>query len=371
MTSPTILIAAGASGGHLFPALAVAEELRHRGMTCVFVVGGHKFIDQVNQAGFAMEALPASAFNVRNPLRRLKAVGMLAVAWWRAMRLMQKYAPTAVFGTGGYATVATVLAAKASGVPVVLHEQNVQPGRATKFLARWADTVAVAFPNSGESLPCSRELVYEVGNPIRQHILKTLALPRQEEEGVFRLLIMGGSQGAQVLSDVVPETVALLTPEVLAKLEILHQARPEDIVRVQAGYAALPPLRRVRVVPFIEEVGEALAQAHGVIARAGTGTVVETSLAGRAAIYVPLPLADGHQLKNAQVAEEAGAAVILEQGMFSPETLLPHLQALLQDGERRQDMERAARTLFKQDATKEVANLIVKTARDDVMGAGA
>jgi UDP-N-acetylglucosamine--N-acetylmuramyl-(pentapeptide) pyrophosphoryl-undecaprenol N-acetylglucosamine transferase len=369
MTSPTILIAAGASGGHLFPALAVAEELRQRDITCVFVVGGNKFLEKVSHAGFAMETLPAAAFNVRNPIRRIKAMCMLIVAWWQAMRLMQKYAPTAVFGTGGYATVATVLAAKASGVPVVLHEQNVQPGRATKFLARWADTVGVAFAGSGTGLPCAADIVHEVGNPIRQQVLKTLATPRQEEEGVFRLLIMGGSQGAQVLSDVVPETLALLEPAQLAKLDVLHQARPEDRARVQAEYETLP-LKRGRVVPFIEDIGEALVQAHGVIARAGTGTVVETSLAGRAAIYVPLPLADGHQLKNAQVAEEAGAAIILEQGMFSPETLLPHLQALLKDDERRQEMEQAARALFKPDATQRVADLVMQTARNDVMGAG-
>lgn len=364
MTSLTVLIATGASGGHMFPALAVAEVLRERGVQCVFVVGGTKFAERVDQAGFAYEKLPASAFNVSNPVRKLKALINLGRAWLRALTLLNKYHPAAVFGTGGYATVATVLAAKVSGVPVVLHEQNVLPGRANRFLARMADVMAVTFESSRAYLNCRPEAVVGTGNPVRAELVA--GLQQEQSHKGLNLLVIGGSQGARVLSDVVPETVARLSQTVRQKLTVHHQARPEDEARVTAGYQALA-LVEVRVEPFIEDMAAALRQADVVISRAGTGAVVENALAGKAAIYVPHPLADGHQLKNAQVAEEAGAAVVLEQSLFTPEVLLPHLTAILTDVDRRAQMVEAARELAKPEAAVKVADLVEKVAKADVM----
>ncbi|MDD9911966.1 MAG: undecaprenyldiphospho-muramoylpentapeptide beta-N-acetylglucosaminyltransferase [Alphaproteobacteria bacterium] len=364
MTLPTILIIAGASGGHLFPALAVAEVLREKGFRCVFIVGGKKFVDQVAAADFVYETLPASAFNVRNPLRKIWAILKLLWAWGKALGLMNKYHPAAVFGTGGYATVATVLAARLSGVPVILHEQNILPGRANRFLANMADKIAVTFEASRGYLNCKSENVICTGNPIRASVIEGLQKAKQSKDPY--ILITGGSQGARILSDVVPEAIAQLEEDFQKKLHIHHQARQEDIERVKNVYKNLP-LASITVEPFIQNMAEAIGKSHLVIARAGTSTIVENALAGRAAIYVPLTLADGHQLKNAQVAEDAGAAVILEQSIITPESLVPHLNAILQDSERRQQMEEAARTLAFPDAAKKVAILVENVAKADVM----
>ena len=362
---PTILIATGASGGHLFPALATAQSLREKGVNCVFVVGGNKFASHIEDAGFAIERLPASAFNVRNPVRKCIAIFHLIRAWFKAFGLMQKYHPSAVLGTGGYATVATVLAAKTVGVPVVLHEQNVLPGRANRFLARFADVIAITFESSRERFAKKAKNMELTGNPVRAQVIEALQ-EKRVEDGVFRIVILGGSQGARIVSEVVPETIGRLSAEQQKRIAVVHQARPEDLEHVKATYAALP-LVDVRVEPFLTDMGHILAQSHLVVTRAGTGAVVETALAGRAAIYVPHPLADGHQMLNAQVGEEAGAAIILSQAVFTVETLLPHITSLLENEERRHMMEQNATELARPNAANDVAELVLDVAKKDVM----
>ncbi|MFZ2620132.1 MAG: UDP-N-acetylglucosamine--N-acetylmuramyl-(pentapeptide) pyrophosphoryl-undecaprenol N-acetylglucosamine transferase [Alphaproteobacteria bacterium] len=361
----TILIAAGASGGHLFPALAVAEELRAQGATCIFVVGGTKFAEKVTEAGFVLERLPASAFNVANPMRKLKALLNVGRGFVQALRLLGRYQPSAVFATGGYASVALVLAAKVFGVPVVLHEGNVLPGRATKLLCRLADTMLLTFAGAHKHLPCAKAVVQVTGNPIRSAMVQGLGLKRKDDK-TLTLLITGGSQGSAILSEVIPQAIARLEPKLLKRLRIHHQARAADVPACEALYKTLP-LASFTVEPFIANMAQALTQAHVVLARAGTSTVVETALFGRAAIYIPLELADGHQMLNAQVAEEAGAAIIIPQGMFSAETLLPHLTNLLTDQAHRTHMEDNARALFNPHAAHTVAEIVLDTAKKDLM----
>ncbi len=350
----------------MFPALSVAKNLRARGVRCVFVVGGGKFTQLVEDAGFEMVRLPASALNVRNPIRKLKGLFNLLRAFWRALRLVQTYTPAAVFGTGGYATVALVLAGKISGVPTIIHEQNVLPGRANKFLARWADKILLTFSAASGYLKAPAGNLYTTGYPLRESIENGLKHSSKRSQKPLRLLVLGGSQGSRILSQILPEAVARLPENLRKNLFIQHQARAEDTDLVAESYAKLN-LSGTNMAPFIEDMSAALSAAHVVVSRAGTGAVAEISVFGRAAIYVPLSLADGHQALNARLPEKAGAAVVLDEPLFTPEALAGHLLNLLEHADVRTSMENAAKNFLPLDGTKQVADAVLDMAKSDIM----
>ncbi len=357
----TVLIASGASGGHLFPALTVAEALRNEGYRCVVVLGGGKFGNLVTDRGFELVRLPASAFNVRNPVRRVMAVARLGLGFWRALRLVMREKPRVVFGTGGYATVATILAAKMCGVPTVIHEQNVLPGRANRLLSRVADRILLTFDDSRAYLApdgdaCLLARMAVTGTPLREQVLDARKQRRTVQEP-FGLMILGGSMGARILSDVVPEMLAMMKPAERAKVAVIHQSRPEDVERVRDAYAQLG-LARFEVASFYANLPELYRNTHLVIGRSGTGTLLETAILGRAAVYVPHQMADNHQLLNAQVAENAGAAVVLEQPLFTPANLLVQVRGLMKNRDRLAAMEQAARTLAAPNATALVVDAV-------------
>lgn len=363
----TVLIASGASGGHLFPALTVAEALRAKGYRCVVVLGGGKFGNLVTDRGFELVRLPASAFNVRNPIRRGMAVMRLGLGFWRALRLVMREKPRVVFGTGGYATVATILAAKMCRVPTVIHEQNVLPGRANRLLSRVADRILLTFEDSKAYLTCGeacrkgRMLV--TGTPLREQVLAARRQRRTAQEP-FGLMILGGSMGARILSDVVPDMLAMMKPSERAKVAVIHQSRPEDVERVREAYARLG-LAGFEVAAFYGNLPELYRNTHLVIGRSGTGTLLETAILGRAAVYVPHQMADNHQLLNAQVAENAGAAVVLEQPLFTPANLLVQVRGLMKNRDRLAAMEQAARAMAMPNATALVVDAVEQEmARD-------
>lgn len=357
-----VLMASGASGGHLFPALAVAEELRAQGHGVTMVLGGRKFAELVTATGLPLVQLPAAAFNDRGVLRLAWACFRLLQGVWQAWWLLKRLRPQVVFGTGGYATVAVVLAARAWRIPVVIHEQNVLPGRANTFLAKLASKVVLTF---GESQPyfaanLGHKLVLG-GMPLRRAIVDAAAhaVPKPKD-GVLTLLVLGGSQGARILAEVVPEAIRLLNPEERKHLRVVQQARPEEVDRVREGYASLnPPLASFEVAPFFHDLPAHYATADVLVGRSGVGTVLEAALFGLPAMYVPLELADGHQKLNAAVAEQAGAAVVLAQAYFTPANLLVQLRSLWQDESRREAMATAARGLLKPDAARTVADIVV------------
>lgn len=353
--SGTVLVTSGASGGHVYPALAVAEELKKAGMACVFVLGGGKFNNLVDDAGYASVRLPAGAFNDRGIVVRTWGVLKLATGILVAMRAIRRYRPVAVFGTGGYASVATMLAAKLLGVPTFIHEQNVLPGRANRFLARFATHVITTFPATQKFMP-GRTLTV-LGSPLREAILKVAGAVKKAD-GTFNLLMLGGSQGARILADVVPDMTAMMTADERKKLRVYHQARPEDLARVREAYAG-QGLAEAKVESFFAKMPELYAQCDVVIGRSGTSTLLEAATVGRPAIYVPLQLADGHQLLNAQVAEQAGAAVILPQPEFTPAVLLAHVRGLWQNPAKCKAMADAARTLARPTAAADVAAFVL------------
>lgn len=364
----TILIASGASGGHLFPALAVAEAMRAKGWRCVVVLGGGRFAHEVEARGLELVRLPASAFNDRNPLLKLWALVKVAMGVGVALRLVLCARPAVVFGTGGYATVATMLAAKLVGVPTVVHEQNVLPGRANRFLAKVVDKLLLTFVGSRAHLP--KGLVTEwTGTPLRQQVTDVVGMKLPDAKKPFGVMVLGGSMGARILSTVVPEMVKLLPASARKTLHVVHQARAEDVARVRAAYDALGV--KAVVESFFSDLPARYKDVHVVIGRSGTGTILETAVLGRAGIYCPHQLADNHQLLNAQVAVDAGAAVLLEQPDFTPDNLLREVQALMANRVTVAVMGKAAQKLVVRDATGKVVRALEQAADDDIMPAFA
>lgn len=356
---PVVLIAAGASGGHLFPALAVAEELRGRGYTCVFVLGGGKFGHLVEAAGFKLERLPAAAFADRGPVALAVACVKLLGGLVKALRLVRRYKPIVAFGTGGYATVATLMAAKVWGVPAVIHEQNAILGRANRFLAGCVDKVLLTF--EGTPMEPVKASVKVVGTPLRAEILEARRKVRHED-GTFRILVLGGSMGARILSAVVPAMVCALPLRIRAKLVVVQQARSEDVEAVSARYKEAQ-LAGFEVKTFFDDMPARYVQAHVVIGRSGVGTLLEAATLGRAAIYCPHLLADNHQLRNAEVAVNAGAAVLIEQPQFTPERLGKELLGIMEDKPRLVAMEAAALTLARPTAAVDCAAEVLAVSK--------
>ncbi len=363
----TAIIAAGASGGHIFPALAVANELKAQGFRCIFVGRGGAFSRIVEADGFEIKELPANPWNVKNPVRKVLAIFNLVRAFVRAFKLIHQEKASVVFGTGGYATVAAVLAAKLSGVPTVIQEQNVLPGRANRFLSKWADRVCLSFESSRHYLRYRENVMVVTGNPIRSKIIEARTLKRVDD-GKFRILIAGGSQGARILSDVVPHAINLLPYEHKKKVEVIQQTRAEDRQRVINFYHEFDVPAQVEV--FFDDLEVKMIQSNLIIARSGASTVNEAAILGRAAIYVPLKLADGHQLQNAKAMESIGAAIVMEHGIFTPEKLAEKLSELIEDKVFVGKMEKSAYDSGIVDAANNVAREVIKLSEYDLLHIG-
>ncbi|MFZ2587841.1 MAG: UDP-N-acetylglucosamine--N-acetylmuramyl-(pentapeptide) pyrophosphoryl-undecaprenol N-acetylglucosamine transferase [Alphaproteobacteria bacterium] len=360
MSKGTVLMVAGASGGHVFPALAVADELKAQGYTCVFVLGGGKFGHLITARGYALEYLPAAAFANRGPIALMKAGFMLVRGLLRARELVAQYKPVAAFGTGGYATVAMMAAAKMAGVPTIIHNADTILGRANKLLARWVDKVLVTFPETYVPAVVEAKTVV-VGTPLRHEVLEARTLVRVED-GVFRLLVLGGSQGSAVLGAVVPAMVRQLSLKERESMAVVHQARAQDVEMLEAQYAGIG-LRSVEVKAFFDDLPARTVACNLIVARAGMNTLLEACTLGRAAIYCPHRLADNHQLHNARVAVEAGAALLLEEPNFTPDNLRKEVRVLMMDKARVAGMETAALGLARVDAAVRGAEEIIKVVR--------
>lgn len=359
----TIIIAAGASGGHIFPALSVADILKAQGYRLVFVGNGKGFKEMITSHGYEVQLLPVSPWNVRNPLKKMKALFNLTRAFFKALGVLHHEKATVVFGTGGYATVAAVLAGKLSGIPTVVHEQNVLPGRANKLLSRLVDKICLSFDESRHYLKFRPNVIAVCGNPVREAVYQARQVERVED-GFFRLLVLGGSQGARILSDVVPEAIAHLHDDKRDKIEVIQQTRPEDENRVRQFYKELGV--KAEVSSFFDDLPQKMVQSHLVVGRSGASTVTECMLLGRSAVFVPLKLADGHQLQNAQVMENAGAAIVLEQPNFTPEKLTQQIIHFMKDRVHLSKMEAASAALAQENPAEKVAALVIAESQKDL-----
>lgn len=358
-----IVLAAGGTGGHIFPAQALAAELMARGRS-VAVITERRGAEYLRaELRIAVHVVTAGTPAGRRMADRAYGLAELARGTVQARGLLRAIRPAAVVGFGGYPSLPGMAAALSLGLPTCLHEQNAVLGRVNRRLAARVDAIAASFPGLPLAFPNLRPVdaskVTVTGNPVREAIVaaRSLGFPRAAADDDLRLLVFGGSQGARILSEVVPQALALLPPALQRRLRIAQQCRPEDMDRVAAAYRNSG--LRAELTSFIADMPQQLARAHLVISRAGASTTSELAVVGRPAILAPYPHAmDDHQSANARVLAEAGAAWILPDRDFTPVTLAKRLQPLLAHPERLAEAAARAARLGRPDAAGALADLV-------------
>jgi UDP-N-acetylglucosamine--N-acetylmuramyl-(pentapeptide) pyrophosphoryl-undecaprenol N-acetylglucosamine transferase len=353
----TFILMAGGTGGHLFPAMALAQELARRGHVVDLMtdhrVEGYGADFPARQIHIVPSATPSGA----NPLKAAGAGFKIARGVVVAFAKLRRVKPDAVIGFGGYPTFPPFFAASLLGVPGILHEQNAVMGRANRALGRFADILAMSFPQTKFADALNLEKVV-TGNPVRDRVRDAAATPYPAlaAEGPIRLVVFGGSQGAKAMSDIVPEAIGLLPEALRHRLRIVQQCRAEDLDRVAEAYRQ--SRTGVELASFIGDLPERMAQAHLVIGRSGASTIAELTVLGRPAILVPLPGSiDADQKNNALVVDAAGAGWIAEQATLSPQSLATRLTDLFNDPPRLARAASAARGLGQPRAVEKLADL--------------
>jgi UDP-N-acetylglucosamine--N-acetylmuramyl-(pentapeptide) pyrophosphoryl-undecaprenol N-acetylglucosamine transferase len=358
---PSVLVAAGGTGGHLFPAAALAGVLVERGIAVHLATDRRAIRFGDTFADDAIHVVASATIRARNPIALTQTAAALGLGVFQAWRLIGRLRPAAVIGFGGYPSVPPVLAAVWRGVPSVIHDANAVVGRANRLLAPRVAAIATTFPETFRDAPDLAGKATLTGNPVRSAVIAAAAIPYNAPSDVLRLLIFGGSQGARIMADIAPPAIALLEGELRARLHIVQQAREEDLARVRAAYASLSVA--AEVAPFFADLPARIAASHVVVARSGASTVAELAAIGRPSILVPLPHAiDQDQSANAGVLERAGGALRLMQEVFTPERLAIEIAALADKPERLTAMATAARSLGRLDAAVRLADLVVKVA---------
>lgn len=353
----TIVLSAGGTGGHVMPALALAAALRAMGHSCAVATDarGARFRAMAEDTPFHIlsGAAPTGSF-----AGKIRGALALCKGTVEALFLLRKIRPVAVVGFGGYPSVPAVLAARIFGIPTLLHEANAVLGKANRFLAPMARAVALSHANG--NTPCARSEV--TGNPVRSEFSEIGARPyaAPTAEGVFRILVTGGSLGAEVFGRVVPEALACLPESLRARLGIVQQCVTDDIPRVRELYAKAGI--RAWLEPFFTDLPEQIAAAHLVVARSGASTVAELAAAGRPAIFVPYPHhGDAQQMANARSLEKAGGAWVIAQEEFTPEALRARIEEFMKAPEALAKAAVAARSCAVPDAAERLGTLVVRT----------
>ena len=366
----TIVIAAGGTGGHFFPAEALAAELVARGHRVVLMTDGRSgALNSAVFAGCEQHVLYGAGIVGRGVVRGAKAIVSLAAGVVQARRLLSHLGASAVLGFGGYPCVAPVLAASLlrRRPAVILQEQNAVLGRANRFLAGRADVLALSFEGTTR-VPAGVEAIV-TGNPVRSSFVKLAAVDYVAPSDRIRLAILGGSLGARVFSDIVPAALGSLPPGLRDRLSVVQQCRPEDLDRVRSAYAASGI--QAELASFFPDVADRLAAAHLVISRAGAATVSELAVAGRPSILVPLPGAiDDHQTANARALDQAGGAILMPQPQFTVASLAGRLNRLLSSPEWLATASAAARGQARADAAVRLADVVEARISLDMVRAG-
>jgi UDP-N-acetylglucosamine--N-acetylmuramyl-(pentapeptide) pyrophosphoryl-undecaprenol N-acetylglucosamine transferase len=359
--SHLVLLAAGGTGGHLFPAEAASAALRARGVEVELVTDARAAKYGGTFPARAIHAIAAATPSAKSPLERARAALVLAAGTVQAWHLVRRARPAAVVGFGGYPTVPPLLAASLSGVPTVLHEANAVMGRANRFLAPRVDAVAKGFEALGGVAPAVAAKARLTGNPVRPMVLEAAKLGFPSfDDARPRLLVTGGSQGARIMSDIVPAAIALMPDAERRRLVVVQQARPEDLGRVRASYAHLGV--QAEVEAFFADLPVRMARSHLVIGRAGASTVSELAVIGRPAILVPLPHAlDQDQAANARQFAARGAGTVIDQRAFSPQWLASFLHDTFSDPEGLARSAAEARRTGIVDAADRLASLVIET----------
>ncbi|MCK1708792.1 MULTISPECIES: undecaprenyldiphospho-muramoylpentapeptide beta-N-acetylglucosaminyltransferase [unclassified Bradyrhizobium] len=362
-TSPLILLAAGGTGGHLFPAEALGVELIRRGFRVRLVTDERALRYGGLFSKDMIDVVASETARGRNPLQLAYAGLTLAAGTLSAFGLIKRLKPVAVVGFGGYPTLPPLVAAKFAGVPGIIHDANAVLGRANRFLASRVRAIATSLPGVLDRDPALAGKTTTVGTPMRPAILAAAAVKYSapEANGPLRLLVVGGSQGARIMADIVPGAIERLEPALWSRLVLTQQVRDEDMARVRAVYDQLKI--KAELAPFFTDLPARLASNHLVVSRSGAGTVAELAAIGRPSILVPLPGSiDQDQFANAGVLVKVDGAIRIPQTDFTSDRLATEISGFAAEPERLAAMAVAAKGAGRLDAAERLADLVVKVA---------
>jgi UDP-N-acetylglucosamine--N-acetylmuramyl-(pentapeptide) pyrophosphoryl-undecaprenol N-acetylglucosamine transferase len=367
----SVLIAGGGTGGHLYPGLAVARELlRRRPEARVSFVGTARGLEAtvIPREGLPLDTIRSAGLTGKAIGARLRGLALLPVSALDAWRVIAKRRPSVVIGVGGYSAGPVVMLAAVRGIPTIVLEQNAVPGVTNRWLARVVDAAAV---NYDATVPYFGRKGFVAGNPVRPEFVargkammdaatSTATTPPAAAHGPRRVLILGGSQGAHALNTTVPTAVAGWTTSTRVGIDVVHQTGPRDLDAVRADYARQGVTARVEA--FLDPIVDEMALADLVVCRAGATTIAELAALGRPAVLVPLPSVDDHQLRNARVLAQAGAADVIAQRELTPARLTEVMTPLLADAARLQKMTVAMRSFARPDAAARIADRVEQLA---------
>ena len=361
------VLAAGGTGGHMIPAFALAAELHARGHHVALITDERGANIPGKPDWLTAHVLPAGRFG-KNPMQWIKGASAVMEGRSMALRLFESFEPSAVVGFGGYPALPALLAAISAEVPSVVHEQNAVIGRVNRLLSNRVDAIATSYPEVERLKPKHAHKVHLVGNPVREEVLalRDEEFPPFTEDGLLRVLVTGGSQGAGVLSDIVPDGLSMLPDGLRQRLQVTQQCRSEDVDRVRERYARhdIP----AELGTYFEDMHERLADTHLFIGRAGASTIAELTAVGRPAILVPLPIAtDDHQAANTREIVKAGGARMIRQEKFQPKELAKQIQAMAQNPASLANAAHGAWNCGRPKAARELADLVESMAGIDLM----
>jgi UDP-N-acetylglucosamine--N-acetylmuramyl-(pentapeptide) pyrophosphoryl-undecaprenol N-acetylglucosamine transferase len=351
------VLAAGGTGGHMVPAHALAAELRKRGHGVLLITDARGAKIPGLFENVPVHVLPAGRLG-GGPLGLLKAAMAVLAGRREACALYREHRPDAVIGFGGYPAFPSLLAANAAGIPTILHEQNAVLGRVNRLLAGRATAIATAYKQVDRLKQSCEGKVVLVGNPVREAVAKLgeMPFPLFDDSAPLRILVTGGSQGATILSQVVPSGLGELTTSLRLRLQVVQQCRPDEIDNVRARYAELKI--PAELTTYIEDMPAKLGDAHLVIGRAGASTIAELTAAGRPAILIPFPSAtDDHQTANAREMERAGGARMIPQPDFTPETLARLIEVIASEPEALANAAARSLSVGRPHAARDLADL--------------
>ncbi len=352
------VLAAGGTGGHMLPAFALANELERRGHHVALITDERGANIPGKPDFLPAHIMPVGRFG-KNPVRWLGGAAKVMEGRKMALRLFENFEPSAVVGFGGYPTLPALLAARSAKVPSVIHEQNAVLGRVNRLLAPRVNAIGTAYPPVARMKAKWLDKPYLVGNPVRAEVLalRDEPFPTFSEDSLLKVLVTGGSQGASILAQVVPDGLAMLPPALRQRLQVTQQCRPEDVGAVRERYRNhdIP----AELATYFENMAERLADTHLFIGRAGASTIAELTAVGRPAILVPLPIAtDDHQAANTREVVEAGGARMIRQSSFTPKELARQIQVLSQRSGTLGNAAHKAWNCGRPDAVKDLADLV-------------
>ena len=360
----TLMIAGGGTGGHIYPAIAIAREYVSRDPSRrVVFVGTERGLEKtiVPKAGFPLEFVSVGGLKGKVGLDLLRNIARLPLGFVQAFGLVGKHRPSVVLGVGGYSSGPVLLSAVLRGVPTIIHEQNAYPGLTNRMLAKFVKKVAVAFADAMPRLKRTDGVV--TGNPVRAEFFEK---PRTEDRSRTRkrLLIFGGSQGSRILNDAMTGALLFLS-RLKDQLDIVHQTGPNELQKVQQAYKTSGAFPNARVVAYLDPIVDEIKAADLVVSRAGAMTIGELAAAGKPAVFVPFAAAtNNHQELNARVVERAGGGVVITEAELTPERLSSVINEIINDPERIRRMGDAAHRLSTPEATKKIVDSIESIQRN-------